>query len=154
MDLTAGRDRRYSPGMVSDLLELQKNEYDCGPAVLLAVLKLNGIKAKYKEICTTAGTTPEAGTLGEGIVRVLVQYGFGARVWNTKKLKDIRPFMGTRPLIVSVDKGNHWVVLLSVYKNNVVFFDPYYGTTICSLKKFTKRWRHSDGCLYAIDGGA
>lgn len=139
--------------MATDLLELQRNEYDCGPAALICVLKLNGINAKYKDIIAIAGTTPEAGTLGEGIVRVLVQYGFGAKVWNTKKLKDIRGSMGVRPLIVSVDKGNHWVVLLSMYKNNVVFFDPYYGTTVCSLKKFTKRWRHSDQCLYAIDAG-
>jgi ABC-type bacteriocin/lantibiotic exporter with double-glycine peptidase domain len=137
----------------SGVLPLQTDEWDCGPSVIMATLHLNGIKAKYKDIIEAAGTTPESGTLGEGIVRVLVQYGFGARVWNTKKLKEIRPFMGVRPLIVSVDKGNHWVLLLSMYKNSVVFFDPYYGTTICSLKKFTKRWRHSDGCLYAIDGG-
>lgn len=139
--------------MATDLLELQKNEYDCGPAVLLAALKLNGVKAKYKDIVALAGTTPEAGTMGEGVVRVLVQFGFGAKVWNTKRLADIRPVLGTRPLIVSVDKGNHWVLLLALHRNTVVFFDPYYGTTICSLKKFVKRWRHSDKCLYAIDAG-
>lgn len=159
MGLTVGRDRHYAHPMgapfvtASGVLPLQSDEWDCGPSVILAVLHLNGIKAKYKDIIEVAGTTPQAGTLGEGIVRVLVQHGFGARVWNTKKLADIREFMGTRPLIISVDKGNHWVVLLSMYKNNVVFFDPWYGTTICSLKKFTKRWRAIDGCLYAIDGG-
>lgn len=140
--------------MASDVLELQKNEYDCGPASLMVALKLNGIAAKYKEVADIAGTTPEAGTLGEGIVRVLANYGLPAKVWNTKKFKDIAPFLGTRPLILAVDKGNHWVVVFTVYANQVIYFDPYYGAAVQSLTKFKKRWKHSDGFYYAIDAGA
>lgn len=133
-------------------LQLQAHAYDCGPASLVVVLQLNGIRARKKEVQVLAGTTPENGTLGEGMVRVLVKFGLPAKVWNTKRLADIKPFFNTAPLILSVDRGGHWCVLLSVYEKHAVIFDPWYGTLVMSLKALVQRWRHVDGTFYAISG--
>ncbi|HWQ91652.1 MAG TPA: cysteine peptidase family C39 domain-containing protein [Clostridia bacterium] len=123
----------------------QSNEYTCGPAAAVTVLRKLGLNAEEGEIailarsCAMVGTDPDvlARALqkrygGEGIV---VEY----RSFN--KAEELKSSGLTIAVVAFNAMQDHCVAILGMEANQVRIGDPLSGLSLMPVEEFEKNWQ-------------
>jgi predicted double-glycine peptidase len=122
----------------------QSNDYTCGPAAAVTVLRKLGLKAEEGEIAILSHTSSLTGTEPDVMARALQKrYGADGLVVEYRAFKDIDE-LRRAGLTVAVLKFNalqdHCVAILGVETNRVVVGDPLSGLTSSSIEEFEDKW--------------
>ena len=149
----AGRARTQHFVRGGRVIKFQLKDYYCGPASLQNALLALGRRQSQDRIATIAGTTEADGTDENGILRTALwaglapdqgrfDAGLAAHGWVWSSLT-----MG-RPVLLCVDRWQHWVTAVGVLGQRVVLFDPARyphnkarnGVFTLPRAKLLKRW--------------
>jgi len=121
---------------------LQSNEYNCGPAAAVTVLRKIGVPAEEGQLALRAHTTRFSGTPTDSLCAAIRScYSVSCR---TIYCRTVHELQGREPLIAIVKYSNmvnHYVAVLSVTDKDVVLGDPLEGIRTCTHKEFEKEWR-------------
>lgn len=161
----------YPGGASSRLIEAipdvrQSTNYSCGAAALQAVLHYWGVDLREGELMVALRTDPERGTNPDAIVRVARNFGLKAGLREGLTVADLEDSLGRGvPPIVDIQawtntdlknshfhwaddwEDGHYVVLIGVEGENLVFEDPsLLGTRgFIPRAEFLDRWRDYEG---------
>jgi len=144
----------------------QSQPYSCGAASLQAVLNYRGIDAREGVLMQELGTTPEAGTPPDAIVRVARDYGLPAELRLNLTLADLEQSIAEKnPVIIACQawtdmdpeelnwdtdwEDGHYMVVIGLDGENVYFEDPaMLGTRgMIPREEFLSRWHDHPGML-------
>lgn len=137
----------------------QSQPYSCGAAALQAVLNYRGIDVREGDLMQELGTTPEAGTPPDAIVRVARNHGLSAELRLNLTLADLERSVAEKsPVIITCQawadtdpeefswdtdwEDGHYMVVIGLDDENVYFEDPaMLGTRgMISRQEFLSRW--------------
>jgi len=128
---------------------LQSNEYNCGPAAAVTVLRKIGVPAEEGELALRAHTTRFSGTPMDSLCAAIRScYAIPCRIIYCRNVHELQ---GKEPVIAVVKFSyivDHYVAVLSVTDTDVVLGDPLEGIRTCTHKEFEKEWRK---CVIVID---
>lgn len=144
-------------------LKQQKYNYDCAICSFWCVLHYFGSKIRYDDLITLARTNPEEGTYNVNIIKMLDELGVD-HVAEKVTIKNLRYYtLNDFPVIIDIQyrkeyrkdlsrtwKYGHYVVVLAVIKNRIIFMDPNYGELRSfTIKQLKERWHDEDaGVIY------
>lgn len=127
-------------------MRYQSLKAGCGPTALANGLELLGIKRNEIELSTVAGTTPK-GTDASGIVGAAKAAGRFPSTINTKDsdfaLYALHYYLcNGRPVIICVDKWDHWVVAAGILGERILVIDSANNELVLVYppEKLTERW--------------
>ncbi len=125
--------------MNKNVIVIQHDLRDCGPACLQSVIKHYGGYVPIEKIRIDANTTIE-GTTAYNLIKTAKKYGFdayGARIEN-KELNNslIVPFIAQ----VHINNLSHFVVVYEIKKDKVILMDPSCGKKIMKIEEFKSIW--------------
>lgn len=133
-------------------MNFQKNESYCGPASVRNALQIYRDRISQKKLADLGGTTKD-GSDEEDIKRMILGAGYEVDEFST----DLRTaawgwawnslLMG-RPVVLCVDRWEHWVSLVGLVGKNVLLFDPANnrwnvnrnGLQVVYRDTLTRRW--------------
>lgn len=125
---TGGRGRPWKPADVNGVMvEPQRNNWSCGPAAMRYCLLVHGIDYDVIDLAALAGST-RAGTDEQQLIKAAKK--LGCRLSNHQRRSDVtarrmvedRLRMGV-PLIVCVEKWQHWIAVLHKSRKGFLVFD-------------------------------
>jgi len=146
-------------------LQLQLNNYFCGPASIKAALHSIGLKSNQHTIAAQADTTKE-GTDVNGMLTALSYYPVHTWEIDTNKWREawgqveINTANGY-PTIICVDNYYHWVTVIGKFGDKFLIFDPQRhdktsGITFNNWRNLHWYWRagkttrNHEGAYYGI----
>lgn len=133
-------------------MRFQKKEHYCGPASVANALEVYKQRVAQEKLATAGGTTDD-GSDEEDIKRMILSEGFEPDeyatdlsvaafgwVWNSLLLG--------RPVLLCVDRWEHWVCLYGIVGKQVIMMDPMrtewnrarHGTYILPREDLLRRW--------------
>lgn len=133
-------------------LILQPNRWVCGPTSLVNLMALRGRAIGLEASIRWTGATPEKGTPAAALKRALdwlkvpcVEYSSPGlrRSWG-------RLTRSSRPGLLSVDKDEHWVLLMSGVGRRILVWDPLVGLCVYGRAEFMSRWVSPVGRFYGL----
>jgi predicted double-glycine peptidase len=128
---------------------IQSNEYNCGPAAAVTILRKIGVPAEEEELALRAHTTRFSGTPTDSLCAAIRScYSIPCRTIYCRTVQELQ---GKEPLIALVKFSfmvDHFVAVLSVTDADVVFGDPLEGIRTCTHEEFGKEWRK---CVIVIE---
>jgi predicted double-glycine peptidase len=140
----------------------QSTGYTCGASALQAVLAYWGTSEREDRLAARLGSTPEAGTRPDAILRVAGEFGLSAELREGLELSDLeRAVAGGTTVIVDLqawrdraglpwietwDDG-HYMVLLGMDPDALYFEDPsLLGVRgVIPRQEFVDRWHDYEG---------
>jgi predicted double-glycine peptidase len=122
----------------------QSNEYTCGPAAAVTVLRKLGLPAEEGELAILSHTSALNGTEPGVLVKALQKrYGGSGLVAEYRGFRSVDELRDAG-LTVAVMKFNalqdHCVAILGVETNRVLVGDPLIGLSPCSVEDFEGKW--------------
>ena len=134
-----------SPGSV--LLDMKRSvqldSYSCGVQCVYMILNYFSIENTLGEISKGLKTTKKDGTDTEPILNYLRGCGLKVSVNKYAVLSDIHSAIAnSRPILISVDESEHWVIVYGYSANSIFILDPSgkYISNKWELKEFFNRW--------------
>jgi hypothetical protein len=128
---------------------LQSNEYNCGPAAAVTVLRKIGVPAQEGELALRAHTTRFSGTPADSLCAAIRScYAVPCRIIYCRNVHEL---WGKEPLIAIVEYSymvDHYVAVLSMTDTDVILGDPLEGIRTCTHKEFEKKWRK---CVIVVE---
>jgi predicted double-glycine peptidase len=128
---------------------LQSNEYNCGPAAAVTVLRKIGVPAEEGELALRAHTTRFSGTPTDSLCAAIRScYAIPCRTIYCRNVHELK---GKEPLIAIVKYSymvDHFVAVLSVTDTDVILGDPLEGIRTCTHEEFDKEWRK---CVIVVE---
>lgn len=125
----------------------QSNDYNCGPAAAVTVLRKLGLPAEEGSIAIAAHTWFISGTQPDSLSAALEQlYGRQGITAKHRFFKDIGDLKDSVPVIALVKYAflvDHYVAVLGVSDSEIIIGDPLQGVVRLSHDEFRKRWRYS-----------
>ncbi len=140
----------------------QTYDYDCGAQALQNVMTYYGIDAQGDELMDQLGTSAEAGTPPEAMIRVAQSYGFQVKSGANWSLNSVKQYVDSgTPVIVLVqawaerymtlddwrrdwDDG-HYAIIIGLNKDVLLFEDPAtIRRTWLREREFLARWHDMD----------
>ncbi|MEW5767890.1 MAG: C39 family peptidase [bacterium] len=123
----------------------QSTDYTCGPASLALAFKSLGVNVTEKEIAEKIPVSP-LGTSMLALADEAKMRGFKATGLKLTK-KDLLRIK--KPVIAFIN-GNHFVVIVSNSRQELLLIDPSLGKVLIKKKDFFKIW---DGYVMALERG-
>jgi predicted double-glycine peptidase len=122
----------------------QSNDYTCGPASAVTVLRKLGLPAEEGEIAILSHTSSLTGTEPDVLAKVLQKrYAAQGLVSEYRGFRSVDELRGAG-LTVVVMKFNalqdHCVAILGVETNRVLVGDPLSGLRSCGIEDFEEQW--------------
>lgn len=125
----------------------QTADHDCGPTALANALERFGIRRGLAGLARVAGTTLD-GTDEEGLLRAALSLRCGvdvfagaveleARAWLMESLR------AGRPVVLCLDRWDHWVTAIGACGADVVIYDPARatgGASVLRWRSLRRRW--------------
>ena len=128
---------------------LQSNEYNCGPAAAVTVLRKIGVSAKEGELALRAHTTRFSGTPTDSLCAAIRScYSVPCRTIYCRAVNELQ---SKEPLIALVKFSfmvDHYVAVLSVTDKDVILGDPLEGVRTCTHEEFEAEWRK---CVIVVE---
>ena len=131
----------------------QERNYSCGPAAIRAAFHVMGRSVTEKALRAHAGTTNE-GTDHNDILRALRHYSQRGKEYETKFHSHAwkwlrRRISAGRPVILCVDRWDHWVTVVGNVGSKILLFDPnskskYSGLRPYSQDSLLSRWNYKN----------
>ena len=122
---------------------VQLDGYSCGAQCAYAILKYFGKARSIKAVIKALGTSIEQGTDTGPILRLLRERGLRVSVNKNAKLRNIYEAIDKQcPILISVDDGDHWVVIYGYSDDAIYILDPALRSLLCkwSVVEFGGRW--------------
>jgi len=157
--------RTAVPGLIDTVPDLRQSQpYSCGASALQAVLNYWGIDKREGTLIQELGTTEDAGTPPESIVRVARAYGLDAGLKTNLTLGDLESAIANKtPVIIdcqawrdeseanlsweNIWEDGHYMVVVGIDRDNVYFEDPSLlgSHGIIPREEFVSRWHDYEG---------
>lgn len=141
-------------------MRYQSRKSSCGPAALRNALDLLGIERAEDELIKLCGTTAIDGTSPSQLLSALATISLsaseillGRAVGNEIAIAVLhRHVCQGRPLLLLVDKWEHWVVVAGLLGNKLLVLDSAdnEGTLIYNEQDLATRWLHPRFGYYGI----
>jgi len=142
-------------------IKVQKEDFDCGVAVLWCVLSYHGIEVSYKELRSRLKTSSLSGTSIKHFLKVCKQFNIKTKILN-KKIRKLKKYIRKEiPIVCLVQserdgkwnntwENGHYVVIIGYADNSLYLFNPSSGNIdLISIKFFKKIWHDmADGVVY------
>ena len=125
----------------------QEYTYTCGAAAMRMVLERSGVKKSEKRIVRILKTNKVRGTWHKDFPRVAEKYKLNYIVKRNSSIEDLKKYKKQGYNIVICyyyppEKVDHYSVLKKIDKENIYFYDPYFGEDHkYSLNYFLKIWK-------------
>lgn len=137
-------ERRSPDSVLLDMKRsVQLDSYSCGAQCVYMILQYYKIHKTLVEILKGLNTSRRDGTDTEPILNFLKYNGLRASVNTNSGLGDIHSAIKSRnPILISVDDGEHWVVVYGYNKDGFFILDPSRKEirNFWNMKKFMRRW--------------
>lgn len=134
-------------------MRYQEHPWSCGPAALRSAGLVLGEKVAERTIRAKAGTT-EDGTDEQELIHAARELGWTATPHHSADKAAAWAFVRAnaldgRPVVLCLDQWTHWVTVIGIVGDKVIYFDPANtkknmdecGITITSRTSLSKRWR-------------
>jgi ABC-type bacteriocin/lantibiotic exporter with double-glycine peptidase domain len=131
----------------------QEKPWSCGPAALRSAGIVLGEKISERTIRAKAGTN-EDGTDEQELIQAARELGWTATPHHSADTAAAWAFVRAnvldgRPCLLCIDQWTHWVCVIGIVGDKVIYFDPAKtkknvsenGVTIASRTNLSKRWR-------------
>ncbi len=148
-------EEKRSPGSV--LLDMKRSiqldAYSCGAQCVYVILEYYKIHKTLDEILKGLNTSKRDGTDTEPILNYLKFNGLKVSVNTNSRLSSIHSAINSlNPGLISVDDGEHWVVIYGYNKEGIFILDPSQREVknFWGMKKFMRRW--DDNWIAVIKG--
>ncbi|MCP4446084.1 MAG: hypothetical protein GY811_12165 [Myxococcales bacterium] len=131
----------------------QLDGHSCGLEVVRCVLQYFGHRPSRAKLRNMLGTSPRHGTSEDAIQEVLEDFGLGSRVIADGKLSDLRRCIRDgEPVIVTVDEGEHWLVVTGYSTGCISVMDPRPWVLVSQMdsEEFELNW--CEGWGIAVSG--
>ena len=135
------------------ILRGQRGGNDCGPTCFANALNILGYDIKISqanELCNLA----KDGTDGQDLTKAFNKYGFNCKEkihYSPKRAWDwlIRDTNRGLPIIIGVDNGTHWLLVLRAGRQEAQILDPESDNpNKVSKEKLLHRWKYiEDGLI-------
>jgi predicted double-glycine peptidase len=126
---------------------LQNFPYTCGPAAAVTALRLLNIDAQEGELAIAAHTSPIVGTAPDSLALAIEEQfagqGIQAKYRWFESLDDIVPNTYTLAIIRQGALIDHYVAVVYVGRDEVLFADPINGYRALPRASFEAIWRGS-----------
>jgi ABC-type bacteriocin/lantibiotic exporter with double-glycine peptidase domain len=132
---------------------IQLDAYSCAAQCVYVILEYYRINKTLVEILKGLNTSKRDGTDTEPILNYLKSNGLKVSVNTNSRLSNIHSAINNRnPILISVDDGEHWVVIYGYNKDGIFILDPSRREVknLWHMKKFVKRW--DDNWIAVIKG--
>lgn len=135
----------------------QEQDYDCGPAAVMAVCQFFGVGPSSRQAYIEAlETTTRNGTRPAPVIALLSRLGLACTASAELGVADLgRFFAAGQPVLCPVTvpmpaMTGHWVVVVGTGLGQVFYHDPAAGLQMCSEETWLDRWfdRDADGVSY------
>ena len=143
-------------------MRFQTKSFRCGPAALVNALKCLGELYEENEVAIPCQTTSKRGTSSQHLMLGIKRLGFkGKRISlysSQSAWHSLRESLRHWPVILCVDRQQHWVTAIGKIGKRIVLFDPgrykhnkrEHGISILTREELSKRWRGERGDYYGI----
>lgn len=132
----------------------QRDDYDCGPAVLQSILAYYGVVYEYESLAKRLKVCKRQGTATKAIVRVARSAGLRVAVRERFTLDLLRQSLDRcRPVVVAMSAygDGHWAAAVGYDRQRIYLQDPIRGEHLAYLnvEEFMTRWtdRDTDGTV-------
>lgn len=140
----------------------QSTNYTCGAAALQSVLAYWGIEYREDRLVEKLGSTPDAGTPPQAIMKLSRELGLKAQLKEQLSLADLESYVKSGvPVIVACQawrdedsaewskewQCGHYMVVIGIDPEKVYFEDPSLlgSRGYIGREEFLKRWHDVDG---------
>lgn len=128
---------------------LQSNEYNCGPAAAVTVLRKMGIPAEEGQLALRAHTTRFSGTPMDSLCAAIRScHAIPCRIIYCRNVRELQSKESVIAVVKFSFMVDHYVAVLSVTDTDVVLGDPLEGIRTCTHKEFEKEWRK---CVIVVE---
>lgn len=146
------------------VLKFQRDSYSCGVAATINAIRCYGRKIPERQIRAHSATKEEYGTSEHGIKNSLLRVGYNSKDLNTTNKQEflssiISSLTEGNPIILLVDKRQHWVVCMGMLgSNKYLVFDSTrtkknkeeHGVHVYRGTQLASRIKNTDGTYYGI----
>lgn len=134
---------------------MQDTAANCGPASLYNGLFALGIPSSQADCAAACGTTATDGTPPKGIIKGAKSFGRQPLIISEKRatvgILWLMHFLGAgRPVLLCVDKGEHWVTAIAALGERVLVADPADNELVLSYSTAGLAARWGEGRFYGI----
>lgn len=123
---------------------VQLDRYSCGIHSALMILKYFEKADQISEIDFDLAALKKDGIDTEPLLNILKSFNCRVKVNDNAYLSDIvRTINNKKPMLISVDDGEHWVVVYGYSKNSIYVLDPsFLSAKTCrwKIETFLERW--------------
>ena len=133
---------------------IQLDAYSCAAQCVYVILEYYRINKTLVEILKGLNTSKRDGTDTEPILNYLKLNGLRVSVNTNSRISNIHSAINSwNPILISVDDGEHWVVIYGYNKDGIFILDPSRREVknLWGMKKFMRRW--DDNWIAVIKGG-
>lgn len=129
-------------------MHFQTNGYSCGPAAVQNALLVHHRRVSQRSLRALCETNEVEGTDEQGVLRALLAYGYAPDEWSGDVARDaerwlLASLIAGRPVVLCVDRWEHWVTLIGAVGRQVVLYDPARGVERLRVLRWSdlrKRW--------------
>jgi ABC-type bacteriocin/lantibiotic exporter with double-glycine peptidase domain len=118
---------------------MQNNHYDCGVACVCSILKFYNMSYNPDLISDLCKASIK-GVSGYGIVKALKAHFVDCKGYQVESIEQIKSFPGIA-LIENI-QGDHYVMILKIEKNQIIYHDPLVGKVKESKTNFNGKFRN------------
>ncbi len=122
---------------------MQLDRYSCGAQCAFMILQYFGKDDSIDNVKKELNVSKTDGVDTEPILDLFKKKGLNVRVNENAKLNDIRNAIDNNwPMLISINDGDHWVVVYGYSENFIWVLDPAIKRIRCKIRtdKFMTRW--------------
>ncbi len=122
---------------------VQLDSYSCGAQCVFMILNYYGIDISFETVVGELKTNDKDGTDTKPILRFLKKNGLEVVVNEKTNLSYIKATIDNgAPLLISVNNGDHWIVIYGYSKEGIFVLDPSKKRILnqWGIAEFIKRW--------------
>lgn len=134
-------------------MRFQETCYSCGAAGIVNALKFYGINVPERVTRPRSRTTEASGTSEDNVMVGLRSFGLSCSSLSNNGFADaydslLDSLLSGRPVLLCVDKLQHWILAMGLCGRRVVAFDPTrtvknkaeHGVTVMTRRQLARRW--------------
>jgi ABC-type bacteriocin/lantibiotic exporter with double-glycine peptidase domain len=122
---------------------IQLDSYSCGAQCTYMILDYYGIDVSFNTLVAELKTNSKDGTDTKPILKYLKKNDLEVVINRKTSLSDIKTAIDNgNPLLVSIDKGDHWIVIYGYSNEGIFVLDPSKKRLLnhWGIAEFMKRW--------------
>ena len=144
-------------------MKIQETNWDCGACAVLNALRCYNDRISSKKVRKACNSDPQKGTDEKDLVNGIAALGYVGHAFNHNKVGQAWEMLkenlsSGKPVILNVDKEQHWVTAIGIINDHVIIFDSNNtiknlaenGIHVLSKRVLGKRWKDDAGNFYGV----